>query len=336
MENDQHKLLEWYDLNHRSLPWRDTSNPYYIWLSEIILQQTRVDQGLPYYIHFTETYPTVKDLANANEDQILKSWEGLGYYSRARNLHAAAKYVSKDLKGIFPNNYKDILKLKGVGPYTGAAIASFAFKEKIAVLDGNVFRVLSRYFSCDTPIDSTLGKKEFTQLANEFLNQRVPDKHNQAIMELGALICSPRSPKCNECPLNEGCQSAYSNKWEELPVKSKKTKVKDLYMDFFVYRNKDQVLIEKRSDSGIWKNLYQFPVEESFSSFNGNIKKETGYLKSSALFEHQLSHRSIKAHFHLIESTIKKKKHQTWVPIEKLDDYAFPKLILKYLIENQF
>ena len=220
--NFSNHIRDWYNSNKRDLPWRNTTDPYSIWLSEIILQQTRVTQGLSYYLKFIDRYPTVHNLADADENDVLKTWQGLGYYSRARNLHFSAKYISKTLNGTFPSSSDELKKLKGVGEYTAAAIASFCYKEPVAVLDGNVFRVLSRYFGISTPIDSTNGKKEFKELAAECLNNQFPDEHNQAIMEFGALQCTPKSPSCSGCPLSVNCVAYNDDLVSQLPLKSKK------------------------------------------------------------------------------------------------------------------
>src|SRR5690554_5706333 len=257
------KLISWYSEHKRELPWRNTKDPYKIWLSEVILQQTRVAQGLPYYENFINTFPTVFDLAKADEQQVLKIWQGLGYYSRARNLHHTAQYISENLNGIFPDNYKDLLKLKGVGSYTAAAIASFSNDEAVAVLDGNVYRVLSRYFGIETDISSSKAKKEFQELANEVLDQKQPSLFNQAIMEFGALQCVPKNPNCEVCVLNDSCFALKEKKVDKLPVKLKKTKVTQRFLNYLVFldENKNSI-INKRTQNGIWKNLYEFPLLE--------------------------------------------------------------------------
>ena len=226
MENTKHfftkNLMAWFATNHRPMPWKGEKNPYLIWLSEIILQQTRVEQGLPYFLKFKENYPTVTDLANAPEDEVMRMWQGLGYYSRARNLHFTAKHIAYDLNGVFPKTYVEILKLKGVGTYTAAAIASFAYDLPNAVVDGNVYRVLARYFGIETPIDSTIGKKEFTKLAYELLDNKRPADYNQAIMDFGATQCKPKKPNCINCPLNQKCIGFNTQKIDTLPIKTKK------------------------------------------------------------------------------------------------------------------
>ncbi len=250
------KLITWYLQNKRSMPWRETTDPYHIWLSEIMLQQTRVAQGLPYYLAFTKSFPTVFDLANASEDEVLKLWQGLGYYSRARNLHATAKYVANELQGEFPDNYKDLLQLKGVGDYTASAIASICFNEVVPVVDGNVYRVLSRHFGIDTPINSTKGIKEFKELAIELIDHEDPANYNQAIMEFGALQCKPKSPYCIVCPLNESCEALKTGKVDMLPVKLKKQKIKNRYFNYLIFSINDQhTIIQQRTGNGIWKGL---------------------------------------------------------------------------------
>ena len=256
-------LLDWYRSEHRDLPWRKTKDPYVIWLSEIILQQTQVKQGLPYFEKFISKFPNVHDLAAASEDEVLKLWQGLGYYSRARNLHYTAQYVSKTLNGHFPDNFKDLKQLKGVGDYTAAAIASFAYDEPVAVVDGNVQRVLSRYLGIQTPINSTEGIKEFKYKAQQMLDASDPAIYNQAIMEFGAMHCRPKSPKCMFCMFQKDCAAFQQGLQEELPVKLKKTKVKKRYFDYLVMLDQDgYTLVRKRSGAGIWKGLYEFPLLE--------------------------------------------------------------------------
>jgi A/G-specific adenine glycosylase len=257
-------LMQWYLQNKRDLPWRKTVNPYKIWLSEIMLQQTRVAQGTPYFLSFTTTFPTVFDLAAANEEQVLKLWQGLGYYSRARNLHKTAQYVANELSGIFPDNYNDLLKLKGVGEYTAAAIASFSYNEAVAVVDGNVFRVLSRYFDVETDIAVVSTKKEFAALAFELMPKQNPAVFNQAIMEFGALQCVPKSPNCGICIFNTSCAALQKKKVDQLPVKSKKLKVRNRFFNYLVVSDDNEnTIIQKRIAKGIWHNLYEFPLIET-------------------------------------------------------------------------
>lgn len=338
----KNKLTNWYSDNKRSLPWRNTKNPYYIWLSEIILQQTQVKQGLPYYEAFIKQYPTVFDLANASEEEVLKLWQGLGYYSRARNLHTTAKHVAFELDGRFPNNYKDLLKLKGVGDYTASAVASIAFNEVAAVVDGNVYRVLSRYYGIKTPINSTDGIKEFKKLASNLIDKEQPATFNQAIMEFGATQCKPKNPNCTICPLNESCMALQKNMIEFLPVKLKKTKVKTRFFNFLVcIDNNKNTLLEKRTSKGIWQNLYQFPLIES----NKSLSSEEFHLlniKDSVLdnlnFDyslyniedkvHKLSHQHLYTKFWVIETKELPKKS---IAIKEIKKYPVPVLISSFI-----
>ena len=257
-------LIQWYLQNKRDLPWRNDTNPYTIWLSEIILQQTRVAQGLPYFLRFTTVFPTVFDLAKANEEEVLKLWQGLGYYSRARNLHKTAKQIAFELNGEFPKTYKELLHLKGIGEYTAAAIASFAYNENVPVVDGNVFRVLSRYFDVETDIASAGAKKEFIQLAAELLPKGSANIFNQAIMEFGALQCVPKNPDCGICVFNDSCLALQKKKVAQLPVKSKKTKITKRNFNYLVFSDENNnTIISKRTQKGIWHNLYEFPLLET-------------------------------------------------------------------------
>jgi A/G-specific adenine glycosylase len=257
-------LIKWYLQNKRDLPWRKTTSPYPIWLSEIMLQQTRVAQGTPYFLSFTSAFPTIFDLANAHEEQVLKLWQGLGYYSRARNLHKTAQTIAFDMNGVFPDNYAGLLKLKGIGEYTAAAIASFSYNECVPVVDGNVFRVLSRYFDLETDIAQASAKKEFAALAFELMPKDNPALFNQAIMEFGALQCVPKNPNCAECVFNNSCAALQKKKVDLLPVKSKKTKVRNRYFNYIVaVDDLENTIIQKRTAKGIWHNLYEFPLIET-------------------------------------------------------------------------
>lgn len=256
-------IHHWYSNYKRDLPWRNTRDPYFIWLSEIILQQTRIDQGLAYYQRFTEVFPTIFDLANATEDQVLKLWQGLGYYSRARNLHFTAKFITQQCYGKFPDKYHKLLLLKGIGEYTAAAIASISFNEEYPTVDGNVFRVLSRFFGIEIPIDTTAGKKIFLDLATELIKGTDPGMHNQALMEFGALQCTPQKPNCIICPLNNQCFAFLTNKTSDLPVKLKKPKQRNRYFNYFVLLLDDYTWIKKRVGKDIWKNLFEFPMIET-------------------------------------------------------------------------
>ncbi len=258
----QSEIIKWYFINKRSLPWRETQDPYVIWLSEIILQQTRVEQGLPYFNKFLANFPDVASFANATEEKVLKLWQGLGYYSRGRNMLFTAKYIMEHHQGIFPNAHADLLKLKGIGAYTAAAISSFSNNERQAVLDGNVYRVLSRYFGVEEAINMPKGQKIFATLANELIADQQPAIYNQAIMEFGALQCKPKSPNCSACPLQIDC-FAYTNiKVAELPLKVKKVKVKERWFNYFVGVTADEVLTKQRTSGDIWQQLYDFPLIE--------------------------------------------------------------------------
>ncbi len=263
------KILTWYGQNKRELPWRATQDPYKIWLSEIMLQQTRVAQGMPYYHKFLEAFPTVYELAAAEEEKVLKLWQGLGYYSRARNLHSTAKIVVEQYGGKFPNTYKELKKLKGVGDYTASAIASICFNLPEPVVDGNVYRVLSRYFGVDLPINSPKGIQYFKALARNVMHVENIRDYNQGIMEFGAIQCAPKKPYCLLCPLNDSCVALKENLVPSLPVKLKNTKVKDRYFNYLVVLDENKnTLLEQRKGKGIWQNLYQFPLLESHKTLN--------------------------------------------------------------------
>lgn len=258
------QITEWYLQNKRDLPWRNTRNPYHIWLSEIMLQQTRVVQAMPYYYAFTEAFPTVADLANASEEHVLKLWQGLGYYSRARNLHQTAQKIACEFNGKFPESYHELLKLKGIGNYTAAAIASFCFDQAVPVVDGNVYRVLARFFAVETDIASSPAAKEFFALADELMLKENPGLFNQAIMEFGAVQCVPQNPDCAVCPLSNACLALAQKKVNQLPVKISKTKVQKKHFNYLVFEDeKAQTLLQQRSESGIWKQLYEFPLLET-------------------------------------------------------------------------
>lgn len=331
-------IKDWYRQNKRDLPWRHTTDPFHIWLSEIILQQTRVDQGLSYYNKFTDAFQNVNELADAEEQQILNLWQGLGYYSRARNLHAAAKYIQQELEGTFPDSYTKLLELKGVGQYTAAAIASFAFKEPVAVVDGNVFRVLSRYFDIDLPIDSSKGKKFFQDLAQELIDESEPDTFNQAIMEFGAIQCTPSNPSCDTCPLESGCLSRKNNTIKERPVKSKKTAVRDRFFHFLIYKEMNEILLMQRTEKDIWQNLWQFPlIETDPTSSDLNITELKGFTPAKVSDEilHILSHQRIHARFYHIMG-IPEDIPSAWrrIKIDELQDFPLPRLIDRYLNNN--
>lgn len=343
----KNQLINWYSNHKRDLPWRQTKNPYHIWLSEIILQQTQVKQGLPYYEAFVNKYPTVYDLANASEEHVLKLWQGLGYYSRARNLHTTAKHIATECNGVFPNNYKDLIQLKGVGDYTASAIASIAFNEPAAVVDGNVYRVLARYFGIHTPINSTEGIKTFKRLAMSLIDKDRPATYNQAIMEFGALQCKPKNPNCKACPLNYGCVSLQKHSVNDLPVKLKKTKVTTKYFNYLVFIDSNKhTLFEKRTKRGIWQNLYQFPLVESEKSLNSeefhllnleSINLNTINLDYALYNEqdkvHKLSHQHLFTKFWIIEIDL---LGSGSFPITHLSNYPTPVLISEFIDEFNF
>lgn len=340
-------LINWYLKNKRDLPWRNTSDPYKIWLSEIILQQTRVEQGLPYYLKFTQNYPDVKKLAKANEDEVMKLWQGLGYYSRARNLHFTAKQIATKHKGNFPSNYHEIRALKGIGDYTAAAIASFAYNLPHAVVDGNVMRVLSRYLGINEAIDGSKGKKMLAEAAQELLDVKNPAVYNQAIMEFGATYCVPAKPDCEKCPFNDSCEAFRLKKVNELPYKSKKTKITKRYFHYFILDYKGKTYLHKRKSGDIWQGLYEFPLHEAKShlEFDELLKSQLlkdlakhskmRLIKTSSTKKHILSHQHIFAqfyHIHLNKPFINERYIE--VPFEILNNYALPRLIHRYLEEE--
>ena len=342
--NFSKKLLRWHETYNRNMPWKDRSDAYAIWLSEIILQQTRVEQGLPYYLRFLDTFPTIHDLAKADEQTVLKLWEGLGYYSRARNLHFTAKHISEQLDGHFPNTYNGLLTLKGVGPYTAAAIASFAFHLPHAVVDGNVFRLLSRYSANFTDISSTLGRKEFTILANKLIDPKQPAKFNQALMDLGAKVCKPTKPSCTDCPLQANCSALAQNIISELPVKLKKIKRKTRYFYYFVFRKGTTTWIQKRTKKDIWLSLYEFPILESPKRIpDQEIHRYLHKIAPKARLSHQkgpfkqlLTHQKIIGHFWVLTITQKPLlEHLLQVEDSQLSTYPFPKMMTKFFSASE-
>lgn len=334
-------LISWYQNVKRELPWRETTDPYKIWISEIILQQTRVIQGLDYYYRFVDRFPDVKSLADASEDVVLKYWQGLGYYSRARNLHAAAKSIVADCHGIFPDQYKNVLALKGVGEYTAAAICSFAYNQPYATVDGNVYRVLARLFDIDVPFDTTAGKKLFAGLAQELLTIANPGLHNQAMMEFGATLCTPKNPSCFDCPLQIKCLS-YANRTILIrPVKQQKTEVKNRYFNYFRIKNGNKIFLNKRTGNDIWKNLYEFPLietnqkiviedlsqSEEFKTMFEGISDIQCMLKKSDIV-HVLSHRRIITNYYEVEiphANVYLKRYLC-IPEQDFEKYAISRL----------
>lgn len=337
------ELVQWYHQNKRDLPWRHTTDPYVIWLSEIILQQTRVEQGLPYFNRFLEAYPTVTHFANASEDEVLKIWQGLGYYSRGRNMLKTAQLVRDEFLGIFPLAYNELIKLKGIGEYTAAAISSFSANEARAVVDGNVYRVLARYFGIAEPINSTKGKKLFQQLADEVLNKAEPGLHNQAMMEFGATLCKPKNPACGICPVKLGCEAFKTNATTQLPVKLKTVKVKERFFNYFLIFNEDEILMNKRSGNDIWTGLYDLPLVETdallpaheivtlpqtLHYFGSNVQIDEVY----GLQKHILTHQRLSIRFIRIRSKdVNLQPDWFYTDVENLKKLAFPKIIFKFL-----
>lgn len=336
-------MYGWHAGIERKLPWKSDAEPYSIWISEIILQQTRVAQGTPYYLKFMETFPSVRALAEASEEQVLKAWEGLGYYSRARNLHSAAKTVVSVYQGSFPDTYEGLLALKGVGPYTAAAIASFAFNRAHAVMDGNVMRVISRIFGISEPIDTSAGRKIIQALATDLLDKDNPGKFNQAMMDFGALHCSPSKPDCLACPFQADCLALRNDLVDFLPVKSVQIKKKVRYFHYFLLENEWGVLIGKRVKEDIWKGLFELPMLETSDESVGRadvtdfLIREMGaklpgnlVYESHKLKKHILTHREIRASLHKIETKFElnpKSGTYFFVPREKLGNFAFPKIL---------
>jgi len=316
-------LITWYTQHKRPLPWRETNNPYAIWLSEVILQQTRVNQGLPYYQTFVSKYPTITDLANASEDEVLRDWQGLGYYSRARNMHHTAKFIAAERNGNFPTTYQELVKLKGIGPYTAAAIASFAFKEPVAVLDGNVFRVLARVYGLADDIASPAGKKAFQVLADSLISRTEPDIYNQAIMEFGAIQCTPNMPDCLFCPLQQTCFAFLNGLVAALPHKSKAKASRERYFHYLVLQWEDQYYLRKRTQTDIWQGLYDFYLQETDTPDlpNDILMQELQLLTSaetkpvvkevSKIYKHVLTHQKVYAKFYLIQLQTRLRKEIT-------------------------
>lgn len=346
--NFTEELLNWYAQHARILPWREDTNPYYIWLSEVILQQTRVNQGISYYVRFVERFPAIADLAAAEEEEVLKLWQGLGYYSRARNLLVTARVINSDYQGKFPERFVDLMKLKGIGEYTASAIASIAFNEAVPVLDGNVFRVLSRVFGIDEPIDSTSGKKVFKNIAIQHLSSRHPGMYNQAIMEFGALHCTPVNPDCDSCVLREICKARELNLQTKLPVKQYTGKVKVVYHTYLIPLIGNKTILEKRSTGGLWKGLYQFPLIESVE------KPDQAWISEHKLWKHfvgdqsrlvflpdadvhLLSHRKIFANYILIyrlDEPNLPNEHYYYTDLSELHKLPVSRLMERFLENN--
>ena len=329
------------------MPWKGEKNPYKIWLSEIILQQTRVEQGLAYYERFVEAFPTIQDLAKAPEKKVFKLWEGLGYYTRCRNLIATAQRVVKEYKGKFPDTYDTIKDLKGIGPYTAAAIASFAFNEPKAVVDGNVQRVIARYFGISTPIDTTAGKKMYQQLAEALLDTEQPGVYNQAIMDFGAVVCKPQNPLCSSCPQRADCEAFKHNLVKQLPVKEKSLVRKERWFYYFIIQYQDKLYIRQRTEKDIWQNLHEFVLYEAAAAVQ-EVFQDLGFLKElfgkqaysvnhiSKVYHQQLTHQQIHGQF--VTMTVNKPvaglKDYQLIDKKQLKQYAFPRIINTFLEEK--
>ncbi|MFT4568052.1 MAG: A/G-specific adenine glycosylase [Saprospiraceae bacterium] len=337
------KLLGWHKAIDRPMPWKDTRDPYAIWLSEIILQQTRVAQGAKYFENILAKFPTVKELAEAEEDEVLSAWKGLGYYSRARNLQAAAKTIVNDYNGVFPNTYSDILSLKGIGPYTASAIASFAFDLPHAVVDGNVYRVLSRYFGIEDPIDEPKGRDQLHILAQECLEKEHPGSYNQAIMDFGALQCKPQSPDCHICPMQDSCYAFQNEIVDVLPLKAKKIKIKSRHFNYFLISDGEKTLLRKRPRGDVWQGLYEPPlIETSLSISKKQLAHEASLffgkdltssnLNRAASRKQKLTHQHISVTFFNLDITIEKAGYK-WFLISDLPELAMPRIVDKYFEE---
>jgi len=339
------QLAPWYRAGHRPLPWRETKDPYRIWLSEVILQQTRVDQGLAYYQRFLQRWPSVVDLAGASEEQVLKQWQGLGYYSRARNLLAAARQVVHGHGGRFPTTHAELVELKGVGDYTASAIASICFGKPDAVVDGNVYRVLARFAGIGTPIDSTEGRRQFKALATELLDPAHPGDHNQAVMELGATVCVPRNPLCDRCPLQSKCVAFSTGTTSELPVKAGRTKTRNRYFNYLHISTPNGLYMQQRGSGDIWQGLFELPLIESerplkrqaiLTTLNKTFGPGWKIIAGSERPAHVLSHQVIHATFWraIPSKTFTIPAPWRLLPLESVRDLALPKLMEKWMDEQ--
>lgn len=334
-------LIDWYRTHQRDLPWRHTTDPYPIWLSEIILQQTRIEQGLSYYHRFVTTFPTVNDLAEAPLTEVLKCWQGLGYYSRARNLHETAKFIAFECGGVFPKTHKELLTLKGVGAYTAAAIASFAYKQVHAVVDGNVYRVLARVFLIDTPIHSTAGKKQFAELADALIDPSCPDTYNQAIMDFGATQCTPGQPNCGQCPFIEICLAYKNNCVDTLPVRKTEAPKRERFFTYFVCRNGSMTWLRERVTNDVWRHLWEFPLVETAEDLPLESLLEQPEAKAllgespivhlPVQLKHVLSHQLIHARFIPVDVLFTELTGYTAFTPEQLSDLPVSRLIDRFL-----
>ncbi len=339
-------IIKWYNENRRDLPWRNTNNPYYIWISEVILQQTRVAQGINYYHRFIEAFPTIKDLAESNIDKVMKVWQGLGYYSRARNMHSAAQQIMIDYEGKLPRSYHELLKIKGLGPYSAGAIASFAYKEVVPAIDGNVYRVISRIYGVFASSEKASGKKEFFNLTMELIDPKHPDIFNQSLLDFGAMQCVPRNPDCINCPFDSICYANRNNLVGQLPVKGKKIATRDRFLNYITIRYKDSTFIQRREAGDIWTSLYEFPLIETNCSVelevlmtNSSWKDLFGSAKVKILhfsppIKHPLSHQILYTRFVIVEISKPSyflKSNYLNVSIPNIQDYSIPKVIDNFL-----
>jgi len=342
------EIINWYEINFRPLPWRATNDPYKIWLSEIILQQTQVVQGISYYEKFISKYPTIFHLADANEEEILKLWQGLGYYSRARNLLKTAKTIKNDFNGSFPTDYNQIIKLSGIGQYTASAIASFAFNQAYPVLDGNVFRFISRLYGIDAPIDVAKNRTLFLDILNLMIEGQNPAIFNNAIMEMGAIICKPQNPKCEICAVRLQCIAFKTEKISAYPVKTKIKSIKNRYFNYLLIKKNNLFLMEKRTEKDIWQNLFQLPLIESTENIDKNTLKnmfakllkseQFNLIEHNETYKHQLTHQQIHAKIWIIEITAKnifETANMQWVDKETYKKLPIPSLIEKILVSLQ-
>jgi A/G-specific adenine glycosylase len=334
----QNAILQWFTINQRELPWRKNQNPYYIWLSEVILQQTRIDQGTQYFLQFVKTFPTVHDLANASEQDVLLLWQGLGYYSRARNMHHTAQTIVAEHGGVFPDSYDALLKLKGIGPYSAAAIASIAFDLEHAVVDGNVYRVLSRFFGIHTPIDSTEGKKQFFDLANRLIHQQPAGMYNQALMEFGALQCKPAKPNCHACPVQSNCVAFKSGWVKDLPIKSKKAAVRRRIFHYYIPIHHNQTILFQRGAGDIWQGLWEFPMLEvalDSLSTTPSILPNQAWIDSGFSKLHKLTHQTIEMRFFVLPEApfLPEQSGVQKVDLSDLHQYPFPIVLNEFIAQ---
>lgn len=344
------KLFRWYNLYQRNLPWIGSNDPYLVWLSEVILQQTRVEQGLAYFLKFQKKYPTVQHLAKSPSEEVLKMWEGLGYYSRARNMHSTAKSIVNELDGKFPDTFEGLIQLKGIGTYTAHAILSYAYKKPFAVVDGNVLRVLSRYFGIREPVDTPLGKAIIQQKANDLLDHKNAATFNQAMMDFGSLVCKPRQPDCPNCPFNKSCVAFSEDMTGSYPFKSKKTVKKNRYFHFLILRDGKKVLLEQRTGNDIWKSLFQFPLIETpkqanlseimqLPEYKALSIKKPFHIVESNVFKQQLTHQTLWCRFYIIDiGNFKQiqRKDSIQVSFKDFSDFTFPGVIRDFLKKNDY